>query len=268
MQYVDSVCELSMQSKGIPAVYQQIEKIAKVCTRSEHTIKEGSYTKCLSRLISDNHFSPLEHGAVYLYYTENYDISVYARSPYCVVRYYHHVYYITTNYRFIVENNLQSELENHWCGLNAYTEPYLTFKTRCAIEVYKDLTRHRTISPMVESTRFCSYIKEKFGKSISFMKPCWFDEIPDWWTKSLVEAENSYFNALDKGLSAEKASYMLPQGVAAWVYFSAPLKYFEHFLDVRYNESTGPVRPDVKELTSKIYKIYNDILKDKSILLQ
>ena len=41
---------------------------------------------------------------------------------------------------------------------------------------YKDLTRHRFASFSVESTRYCSYDKDKYGNEIAFINPSYIED--------------------------------------------------------------------------------------------
>lgn len=41
---------------------------------------------------------------------------------------------------------------------------------------YKDLTRHRHASFSIESTRYCSYDKDKYGNEIAFINPSYIED--------------------------------------------------------------------------------------------
>ena len=51
---------------------------------------------------------------------------------------------------------------------------------------YKDLTRHRHASFSIESTRYCSYDKDKYGNEIAFINPSYIEDkaIYEEWKKS------------------------------------------------------------------------------------
>ena len=56
---------------------------------------------------------------------------------------------------------------------------------------YKDLTRHRFASFSVESTRYCSYDKDKYGNEIAVINPVYIEdkEIYENWKKAIEEME-------------------------------------------------------------------------------
>lgn len=58
--------EIWEQPAGLEGVYKQIEKVGRVCYRSEDKITEDSATSFVDRMIKSGHGAMLEHGTVYL----------------------------------------------------------------------------------------------------------------------------------------------------------------------------------------------------------
>lgn len=236
--------------------HKQAEQVGRVCYHSEKKITSSSYKEFISRCLSQGHCSPLEHGIVYLILSEFDPIAeglIKNKWSTCVS--FDGKVYVTTNLRVIYELQAESVLSFATRPTKHHIKAY-TIGCTCAIEVYKDLTRHRTLSPMIESTRYCNYMSSKFGKSIAFMSPCWLkEEDKEWFTTCLTKAENSYFEALEKGWTVEQASYFLPQGTKATMFLTATLPNWKRMLDIRFKQITGPVRPDVLELTTQINNI-------------
>ena len=71
---------------------------------------------------------------------------------------------------------------------------------------YKDLTRHRFASFSVESTRYCSYDKDKYGNEIAFMDPIYMEnkEMYEIWKKTKQDIENGYMQDYIEGENEEK----------------------------------------------------------------
>ena len=67
----------------------------------------------------------------------------------------------------------------------------VTIRMYCDIGVYKDLTRHRFASFSIESTRYCSYDKDKYGNEIKCINPSYIEdkEIYAEWKKSMEDME-------------------------------------------------------------------------------
>lgn len=67
MKLVKSSYQIWEQPSGLEGIYKQIEKAAKVCYKSEGNITENSAKPFIdSVLLKRHHYSPLEHGTVYL----------------------------------------------------------------------------------------------------------------------------------------------------------------------------------------------------------
>lgn len=105
-------------------VYKDIERAARVSYKSEDKITEDSAEKMVQRLISMKHYSPLEFGTIYLKVEQitccNIIMEVNAKGCFANPWAHYnstieeengkhvHYWYITTNYRFIVETNCKS----------------------------------------------------------------------------------------------------------------------------------------------------------------
>ncbi len=67
---------------------------------------------------------------------------------------------------------------------------------------YKDLTRHRFASFSVESTRYCSYDKDKYGNEIKVMDAPYIEDskVYEVWKNTLEEIEKGYMKMKEKKL--------------------------------------------------------------------
>lgn len=213
-------------------------------------------------MIKSQHYAMLEHGTVYLKIPHNPFSSI--GSP--VMKYRHNPYsrvtndyptepkdaYVTTNYRVLVENGWLDDLK-YLCEPTEFHEKRVTVRFIADIHFYKDTTRHRVFSWAIESTRFCNYLKEKFGMSVSFMKPTWIKEgdIPEL-EEDCKTIESIYFKWINKGYQAQHAAYFLPQGTKAEVIMTGFVSDYNHFFDLRAKGTTGAPHPDVKALVEPL----------------
>lgn len=85
-------------------------------------------------------------------------------------------YYITTNYRVIVENNWFEDLD-YICEPTEWHEKRITVRFTTQIAVSREANRHRVDSVAEQSTRYCNYSKDKFGGEIAINKPKWVSEM-------------------------------------------------------------------------------------------
>ena len=65
----------------------------------------------------------------------------------------------------------------------------ITVRIYSDIGTYKDLTRHRFASFSVESTRYCSYNKDKYGNEIAVVNPVYIEdkEVFETWEKAIED---------------------------------------------------------------------------------
>lgn len=268
MKLIKPSYEILEQSPGLKGIYKAIEVAGRTCYKSLDKITEDSAEGFVDRMIASQHYAMLEHGTVYLTVPYN-SIIEYADSqnPYyrdilCnpwikyVIDYENDVVYISSNYRWIIENNLENWLQ-YLCEPTEFHEKRVTIKFIADIHFYKDTTRHRLFSWAIESTRFCNYMKEKFGMSVSFMKPTWIreEDIPEL-EEDCRTIESIYFKWINKGYQAQHAAYFLPQGTKAEVIMTGFQSDYSHFFDLRAKGTTGAPHPDVKALVEPVYKTF------------
>ena len=184
MKLCKPLFEIWEQSAGLEGVYKQIEKVGRVCYKSEDKITEDSAKPFVDRMIKSGHGAMLEHGTVYLkitYKDTNFTTlcMFYGKNKYSVLNHSedNKIYYITTNYRVLVENNHLSDLK-YLCEPSEFHEKRITVHFVCDRGVSHEFVRHRVMSFAQESTRYCNYSKDKFGNELTFIIPCWLD-IPE-----------------------------------------------------------------------------------------
>ena len=84
----------------------------------------------------------------------------------------------------------------------------LTVKFICDRGVSHEIVRHRIAAYCQESTRYCNYSKDKFGREITVIAPCFLEVTsPQWraWEHACALAEKAYFNLLDQGCTPQEA---------------------------------------------------------------
>ena len=121
MKLIKPSFEIWEQELGLKGIYKAIERAGRVCYKSEDKITEDSAEDFVDRMIKSQHYAMLEHGTVYLkvpYRTnkgrllhENitnfYLVNKYS-SIRCIID---DAWYITTNYRVIIENKRTDDLK-------------------------------------------------------------------------------------------------------------------------------------------------------------
>lgn len=140
MRIIKPSFEIWDQEEGLEGVYKQIERAGRVCYKSEDKITEDSAKEFVDRMIKSGHGAMLEHGTVYLSipYEESWDddfedgwvLNIYGNNPFTYVIGDGGIYYITTNYRVLVENDRLDDLQ-YLCEPTEYHEKSHTVKFIC-----------------------------------------------------------------------------------------------------------------------------------------
>lgn len=265
-KFPDSISE-NFQEDYIQCMCEHIEKCGRVCYKSEDHIKEGSAKDFVQRMLDSEHYAMLEHGTIYLK-TSNFVVSnFYHINPYSKVTFDGIYYYITTNFRVIVENNLEDDLQ-YVC---LPTEKHVKRNTICFITdigVTREFNRHRVDSIAEESTRYCNYTKEKFGSEITYTIPTWINEedIPkelfksdewcaiEYWMNCLAVCEDTYNNLIRLGWKPQQARQVLPLNTKSTLIHTAFETDWEHFFDLRVHGVTGAPHPNAKYVANIAYE--------------
>ena len=278
MKLIESKVEVIEQLPGLEGVYKQIELAGRTCYKSEDKITEDSAKGFVDRMISSKHGAMLEHGTVYLkgraVYDENGILEVpknlfpgfFERNNYSVVRKIESEdmcnWYITTNLRVIIENNLTECLE-YICEPTEIHEKRITARFTCDRGVSHEIVRHRVMSFAQESQRYVGYDKEKFGGEVTFVKPHWHDEeFPACltWIESLKESEKKYLELRETGLKPQDARGVLPNATKTEIVVTGFESDWEHFFSLRSPKyGAQGVHPDMAKLADELYEKLNSV---------
>lgn len=286
MKLIKPYFEIWEQSAGLEGVYKQIEKVGRVCYKSEDRITEDSAKPFVNRMIKSGHGAMLEHGTVYLFCpTEEYvdsngdvqyynPLEKYQNNNYSALVDSNEGIYVTTNLRVLVENGWMSDLQ-YLCEPTEFHEKRITVHFVCDRGVSHEFVRHRVMSFAQESTRYCNYSKGKFGNGLTFILPSWITldkeitpinelcllsgqydrENPNLrYLASLVDANYAYLLLLNKGWTPQQARAVLPNSLKTELVVTGFTSDWNHFFDLRARGTTGAPHPQAKELAEPLMR--------------
>lgn len=250
MKLIKPSFEIIEQQSGLDGLYKQIELAGRTCYKSEDKITPTSAKEFVDRMIKSGHGAMLEHGTVYLKITyKNTDFATlcmfYGRNKYSMLNHSedNKIYYITTNYRVLAENNHLSDLK-YLCEPTEFHEKRICVKFICDRGVSHEFVRHRVFSFAQESTRYCNYSKNKFGKELTYIYPCWMPEFDenDWspFHHALYQAERDYFQLLAEGWKPQQARAVLPNALKTELVMTGFVSDWKHFFELRCDSSAHP----------------------------
>ena len=135
--------------------------------------------------------------------------------------------------------------------------------------VTHEMVRHRLASYSQESTRYCNYTKDKFGKEITVILPVEFRSFylyenetgasvllnsdlagPErgmyrWWLDAMQEAEINYSAMIQHGATAQLARSVLPNSLKTEIVMSCNLREWRHFFKMRTAQGAHPQMRDL-----------------------
>lgn len=125
----------------------------------------------------------------------------------------------------------------------------VTVKFICDRGVSHEIVRHRVASFAQESTRYCNYSGEKYGREITVIAPAWAMD-PDidknnirmykTWRNACERAESAYFDMLLDGATPQEARSVLPNSLKTEVIVTMNLDGWNHFFDLRCAPDAHP----------------------------
>lgn len=157
-----------------------------------------------------------------------------------------------------------SEIDNLYSDYHTARHRWAMVKYKTNRAVSHELVRHRPVSWLQESQRYCRYSDEKFGNEVTFIDPRkafdYFntDENPPEgtenyrrWEHTLKVCEDQYLAAIEKGASPQAARTMLPNSCKTELIQLCNLEEWEIFFKLR----TSPkAEPSMRELTIPLYE--------------
>lgn len=283
------------QPAGLEGVYKQVELAGRTAYKSEDKITDVSAEKFVKMLMNKKHGAALEHGTVYLKYRCKWEgdnlTEFYERNPYSSViakpnkddyenGWAMSTFYITTNYRVIVEHNRSKDLQ-YLSNPCKYHERRYTFKFILSRGIANEFVRHRVFSFLQESTRYCNYSKDKFG-GVSFISSVECPlEIGEYILSDNMDivkdgniyihnkepkdfsqeeamfyayctSELLYLSLLDKGMKPQIARDVLPLGLKTELIMTGTKKQWEEFINLR---SANDAHPDARVLAEEVIRL-------------
>ena len=128
----------------------------------------------------------------------------------------------------------------------------------------RELFRHRKMSYIQESSRFCNYSNGKFNGEVTFIQPPWLPDAEDidnstyadlCFRQSLHDAEDKYLTLLKEGWKPEQARNVLPLATKSEAIVTGFVSDWEHIFRLRTSiAETGRPHPQMLELMDPLYE--------------
>lgn len=298
MKLIDS----SVSLVDISNPFIKIEKVGRTCYKSTSEMTEETAKKFYNNLVIRRHTAMLEHAVFVFQVTERiyYRLQGHKYFNYSVEELPngYERFLISANLRAINESeegillgalyNIDPELvyvgdyqnqmiSEDYCKVvdideitdikeHAYLKhKHFTFHFICDRGVTHEIVRHRPASYAQESTRYCNYSKDKYGKEITCIKPAEYDNWSDasklFFCNAMDKCEDLYIRLLEEGRTPQEARAVLPNALKTEIIMTANCEEFEHFFDLRSRGTTGAPHPDMKKVADEAFAIYTSKTK-------
>lgn len=119
-----------------------------------------------------------------------------------------------------------------------------------------EIVRHREeVSYAQESTRYCNYGQDRFGKEITVIDQGFDPSSIECaiWRGMMVNCEYNYFRLIKCGATPQFARSVLPTCLKTEIVMTAPMYEWDHFFNLRLKGTTGAPHPMVKEVAGMVY---------------
>lgn len=205
MRVIKPSVELLDQLDG-KEMLKKIEKIGRVCYKSEDRITEDSAEKFVRNILKSGHESVIEHEKI-------------------------------------------------------------SVRIICDRGVTHEIVRHRIASYSQESTRYCNYSNEKFGKELTLIQPLfWSEDSEEYkvWLDSMQVIEDNYNKLMELGAEPQQARSILPNSLKTEIVVTMNLREWRHFFKLRTAKRAHPQMREVACMILDLFKeqvpvIFDDI---------
>ena len=247
--------------------------------------------KFVNNLIKNKHFSPLEHGTLYLKIPSDVfrmmDLDKSFLSDGFVERYnfehsrivtHGNMEYVSTSYlEFITAKFPVAGIDGSQYIVEPTNQEFddglffrrRTFYIGTSIAISRELNRYRMHSICEQSTRYCNFSSDKFGgvqfsmfrnPNMNIHNP-WNTNLKEWISDKLVKiafkVDSVIYNTLIKHFKwkAEDARLILPLQTQTKMVHTCFNDEWLYFLDKRLSESTGKVHPEMRAIATRIASV-------------
>ena len=269
---------LEQKDFTITGIKKFIERCGRVCYKSEDRITDDSYEKFVNMLESRGHDRPLEFGTVHLqmYISDFHKL----RDTLCInnmwndqwIKYHYagNLTYVTTNYRYylaIIKVFPSAEKDfvpqDDELYPKRYTVHFITSRG-----IMDEFRTHVGLSHLAESSRYCSYDKNRFGNELTFIIPNWVNtncpnkeqEGPSVasieWSTAMLDAEASYMNLIKMGCTAQEAREILPLSIKSELISCGFEDAWSNFF---YRRCAKDAHPMAREIATKVRDKFKEL---------
>lgn len=146
----------------------------------------------------------------------------------------------------------------------------ISVRVICDRGVSHEIVRHRIASYSQESTRYCNYSKEKFGKELTVIKPVfWKIDSEEYkiWLDMMKRIEHDYNALIEMGAKPQEARSILPNSLKTEIIMTMNLREWRHFFKLRTSLRAHPQMREIAMMILEKFKreipiFFDDIVSE------
>jgi thymidylate synthase (FAD) len=150
----------------------------------------------------------------------------------------------------ILENGHESVIEHE----------KISVRIICDRGISHEIVRHRIASYSQESTRYCNYAKNKFGKELTLIRPFFWNDDPEKfsiWKETMQNIENNYNLLISLGAQPEEARSILPNSLKTEIIVTMNLREWRHFFLLR---TSLKAHPQMREIAVPLLEKFKELI--------
>lgn len=225
--------------QAVKDIYRTLERIGRVCYKSENQITDETSEKFIQRLIANRHEAMLEHGVMTVIFTVDRGVS-----------------------HELVRHRMASFAQESTRYCNYSKDKFGNEITVIEPVFFQDISEQTkaTVREVMDG--------EPIGRSEMFEEGITsnIQQYANWYS-ACRKAEKNYFRMLENGATPEQARDVLPTSLKTNIVITTNFREWRHIFDLRAAGITGKPHPQMKEImvpllmecASKMPALFGDI---------
>lgn len=284
MKVIEPIATIIENKLSELSVYQRIDRCSSVCYQRPAKATDEEARKFCQQMIEKKHFVPLEMAVVHLVMDFMFAEKFTDKKFIFVDQISDNEGIVTGSIRSFLEagGHMSSVLRDHFLARNyflffgnpiSWGDPlnvrfareneipwqhkHVAVRVICNRAISHQLVRHRPVSILQESQRYCRYTAERFEGEVSYIRPLWVDSFDArihtppqlwWWLTQMRDSEQAYKSLLNYGLSPQQARGVLPNDAKTELIMYASLPEWKHILNTDTMRCSKHADPEMQRI--------------------
>lgn len=278
MKVIEPIATIIENELSELSIYQRIDRCSVVCYQRPSKATDEEAQKFCQQMIEKKHFVPLEMAIVHLVMDFMFAEKFTDKKFIFVDQISDNEGIVTGSIRSFLEagGHMSIVLRDHFLARNyflffgnpiSWGDPlkvrfamdseipwqhkHVAVRVICSRAISHQLVRHRPVSILQESQRYCRYTAERFEGEVSYIRPMWCDR-GNWmeraWISQIEINEEQYKWRLQNKLSPQEARGALANDAKTELIMYASLPEWKHILNTDTMRCSKHADPEIQRI--------------------